>query len=85
MHLLQFFFLLSGIPAAEPLKFNAENIQDLAGHMVYHILDRFRKVVISLHRRHDDSSHLGQGQHVAQMDGVEGRFPGYQHQLPAFF
>ena len=85
MHLLQFFFLLSGIPAAEPVKFDAENVKDLACNMIGHVLNGFREIVISLHGRHNNCAHLGQSEHVPQMDGVEGRFPGYQHQLPAFF
>ena len=85
MHLLQFFFLLSGIPAAEPVKFDAENVKDLACNMIGHVLNGFREIVIGLHGRHNNCAHLGQSEHVPQMNGVERGLSCHKHQFPPLF
>ena len=52
------------IPPAESAVFDSEDVQDLAGHVVGHIRDAFRMIVVSLHGRHDDYAHLRESKHI---------------------
>ena len=58
--------LVIRIPSAEFMEFNTKRIKNLSGHMVDHILNSFRMIIVCLHWRHDNSTHFGKREHVPQ-------------------
>ena len=52
--------------------------------MVDDVVERLGPVVEGRHGRGDDGAHLGQPQHVAQVNGVQRRLARHEHKLAAF-
>jgi hypothetical protein len=62
-----------------------ELVEDLACRLGEQVVDGLRVVVEGGHGRQDGRAGQGDGLHVADVDEVQGRLPGDQDELPAFF